>query len=160
MRMRMIVAALSLFCAVSVGQTSHGPQPDPDRSPEEQTVAILLADNGQAPIPGFVQTLVNRMGDDAAIGVVQYLGDRKATASVDPTSPQEIERILAIIRMAFAAPNIVQPERARIPKASLVLLKYLTCLPAAGLLRNEIDSTSRVVEDVKVRPLKERGHPQ
>jgi hypothetical protein len=155
MRIKNIVATMLLSCAVSVGQASQRPQQDLYRSSEERTVAMLLADNGQAAIPGFLQTLVNRMGDDAAVGIIQYLGERKMTASEDFTSPQETERILDIIRMAFAVPSTIESDRERIPKASLVLMKYLTCLPASGSLRDDIESTSRFVEELKVRTVKQ-----
>lgn len=154
MRIPSILVILLLFCVVSMGQTSSFSPQIADRSSPEQTVASLLADDGQAPIFGFLQTVVSQLGDDAAVGVIQYLGERKMTASADPASPQEIRRILEIVRMAFAVRVISHPDRTRVPNATLVLLKYLACLPAANAEKENLESTSRFVEDLKLRQLK------
>jgi hypothetical protein len=156
MRPRTIAATLLLLCAVGVAQT-RGAQRDLYRSEEEKTVAILLADNGTAPVPGFLDTRVSQLGDDAAIGVIQYLGQRKTAVSSDSTSPQEIRRILEIIRMAFVLPNSkrVPADGKGIPKATMVLLQYLGCLPAAASVKDDIESTSRFIEELKSRELRE-----
>lgn len=151
MRIKIVLAALSLSWTAALGQASNSHQQPAGRSSPEETVAILLADNGQAPIPGFLQTLVSQLGDDAAVGVIQYLGERKMTAAVDPVSAQEVRRILEIVRMAFAVPITNHPDRSRIPNATLVLLKYLTCLPIASVERADLESTSQVVEELKLR---------
>jgi hypothetical protein len=147
MRTRIILVIAFLWCSACVAQTqveARQTQPDP-----EGTVAILLGDNGQAPIPGFVDTLVRRLGDGAAVGVIQYLGRRKTTVSRDPTSTEEIKRILLIIRMAFDTPNIIESMEDRSPKATLILLQYLSGLPAAGPVREDIRATGDMVEKLK-----------
>src|SRR5215471_7825873 len=105
----------------------------------EQTVSTLLADDGHAPIVGFVETMVGRLGDGAAVGVIQYIGERKDSVSEDSVSPEEIRRILDILRMSFAAPQIIEAPQNRSPKATLVLLKYLSALPAARGAKADLD---------------------
>ena len=126
----------------------------PRQSEAERTVATLLADNGLAPLPGFVDTLVTRLGDGAAVGVIQYLGARKVNVSEDLTSPGEIRRILYIVKTAFSAPDIIEAEENRSPKATLVLLKYLGCLPAAATVKTDLESTTRFVEQLKLTDAK------
>lgn len=147
--MRTVLVMAVLCCIVAVGQTSTDSQRDSHQSSAQQAVAILLADNGRAPIPGFLETRMSQLGDDAAVGVIQYLGERKTTTSKDFTSPQEIQRILRIIRMAFAVPNINHANGNRTPKATLVLLQYLTCLPAATAVKSDLENTSKFVEQLK-----------
>jgi hypothetical protein len=120
---------------------------------------MLLADTGRAPIPGFIETLVTRLGDGAAVGVIQYLGGRRVSVSDDAISREEVERILAIVRMAFAAPSVIQLEENRMPKATLILLRYLRLVSAPGSLREDIDSTSRFVEELKLRQLRGAAQP-
>jgi hypothetical protein len=156
--MRTKIAAVALlWCVASAAQTSNSPKQAAYRSEEEKTIAILLADNGTAPIFGFLQTGVSQLGDDAAVGVMQYLGERKTTVSADSTSPQEIRRILEIIRMAFVLPNSKRSldDGKGIPKATMVLLQYLRCLPRAASVKEELDTTTRFIEGVKLRQLKE-----
>lgn len=138
---------LVVFAQTVVTAQSH-------QSEAERTVATLLADNGLAPLPGFVDTLVTRLGDGAAVGVIQYLGARKANVSEDLTSPQEISRILYIIRTAFAAPKIIEADENRSPKATLVLLKYLSCLPAAAAVKTDLESTTSFIEQLKLADAK------
>lgn len=71
MNSRATLAIVLSFGLISAGQTSKDPQQTSYQSRAEQTVAILLADNGSAPIPGFLQTLVSQLGDDAG-GLPQY----------------------------------------------------------------------------------------
>jgi|GEM_PF-6491463 hypothetical protein len=90
------------------------------------------------------------MGDRAALGVFQYLGERKTTVAEDSTSPQEVKMILYIIRTSFAKPSIIDSEANRSPKATMVLLKYLGTLPAARSLRNDLQQTTIFVEQTKL----------
>jgi hypothetical protein len=156
--MRLKVLVVMLFCCVGcIAQEQKGDRSlTSHRSEEEQAVAILLADNGLAPIPGFLETRVSQLGDDAAVGVMQYLGERKTTVSGDSTSPEEIRRILDIIRMAFALPNSkrVPADGKGVPRATLVLLEYLSCLPSSASVRNELADASRLLTEAKMRELK------
>ena len=145
---RMIEVVVLLFCIVGVSQSPNSTSQGSYDSSAHQTVAMLMADNGQAPIPGFFQTLVSQLGDDAALDVMQYLGERKATVAEDSVSPQEISRILDIVHMAFAVPGD-HPTGNRVPKATLVLLKYLSCLPSASSEKENLANTSKFVEQLK-----------
>lgn len=147
---KIILLTLVSVYASGVSQTVTSSQPASPRSDAEQTVAILLADNGRAPIPGFVETSVNRLGDGAALGIIQYLGERKERVSEDPSSSEEVRRMLLIIRMAFAAPNIIQSDENRYPRATLVLLKYLSCLPVANAVKDDIASTNHLMEQTRL----------
>jgi hypothetical protein len=149
MKMIIILIVFSLWPLDGMSQTAIG-SPQTPRQPEaEQTIAILLADHGQAPIPGFIATLVSRMGDGAAVGMMQYLGDRKTTVAEDPTSPEEIRRMLEIIRMAFSTPTIIDSAENKVPKVTLILLNYLGSLPAAKAAKTDMKSTSDFVEQMK-----------
>jgi hypothetical protein len=55
----------------------------------------------------------------------------KTTVSEDSTSPEELRRILIIIKMSFEVPTIIEANENRVPKATLVLLSYLGSLSAA-----------------------------
>ena len=52
--------------------------------------------------------------------------------SGEDASPQEVTRILEIIRMAFSWPNNkrIPADGKGVPKATLLLLQYLSCLGA------------------------------
>jgi hypothetical protein len=148
------VILLTVLLAAGACCAQAGSRPGSKRSDEERTVAALLADNGRAPIPGFLETLVARLGDGAAVGVIQYLGERKTSVSDDAISRDEVERSLAIVRMAFAAPNVIQLDENRVPKATLILLRYLNVV-SDGSVRDDVASTSRFVEELKFRQLKQ-----
>jgi hypothetical protein len=57
--------------------------------------------------------------------------------------------ILYIIRTSFAVPNIIDSEENRSPKATMVLLKYLSSLPAARAARDDLQKTIAFVEEKK-----------
>jgi hypothetical protein len=152
------VFVLTLFsCGAGARQALNASKPSSHRSDAERTVAMLLADNGQAPITGFTQTVITRLGDGAAVGVIQYLGERKTTVSKDATSPEEVRRILLILRMSFAAPQIIQSDENRSPRATLILLRYLSSLPAAGAVKDDIRSACDFIEQLKVHQLNENS---
>jgi hypothetical protein len=149
MKTVLILAVASLCCGAGLAQSPQGAsQASPCSNPEE-TVAVLLADNGRAPIPGFFQKRVVGLGDAAAVGIIQFLGDRKATVSKDSTSTEEIRRVLLIIQIAFEAPNAIQCSENRYPKATLVLLKYLSSLPTAGPVQDDLRGTAEMIEKLK-----------
>lgn len=142
----------TVLCSIlTVGQTANGAHPD--RSEAEKTVSILLGDDGHAPIPGFVATLVNRLGDGAAVGIIQYLGERKTTVGEDITSPEELRRILTVIKMSFEVPAIIEAKENRMPKATLILLNYLGSLPAARAVKADLDNTNKFIEQLKLDAL-------
>jgi hypothetical protein len=151
-RMKTLIVCICVvfYSTAIVGQTSGA---QPDRSEAEKTVAILLGDDGHAPIPGFVATLVNRLGDGAAVGIIQYLGERKISVSEDSTSPEELRRILVVIKISFEVPSIIEAKENRTPKATLILLNYLDSLPAARAVKSELESANKFVEQSKLDAL-------
>lgn len=146
MKPTMVLALAVLSCKLSQSQITASQQAD--QSEAERTVAAVLADGGHPPILGFLETLVGRLGDDAAVGVIQYLGNRKSNVSEDSVSPDEIRRILYVVRTAFSTPRIIESGEKRSPKATLVLLKYLGCLPSARAVKRELDDTGAFVEQI------------
>src|ERR1700694_3973691 len=146
MKNAIILLLAVFFCVEGLGQTTS---PKGNQSEAERTVATLLADGGHSPTVGFLDTLVGRLGDGAAVGVIQYLGRRKSTVSEDSTSPDEIRRILYIVRTAFATPRIIEADENRSPNATLVLLKYLSGLSGAGAVKSDLESTINFVEQLK-----------
>ena len=153
MKTTMVLALAVLSCKLSLSQITASHKED--QSEAERTVAPLLADGGHAPIVGFLETLVGRLGDDAAVGVIQYLGNRKSNVSEDSVSPDEIRRILYVVRTAFSTPGIIESGEKRSPKATLVLLKYLGCLPSARAVKRELDDTGAFVEQIKLESSKD-----
>jgi len=66
--------------------------------------------------------------------------------SLTPSTAQEIEGILFVIRMAFAAPAIINSEADREPKATSMLLTYLSSLQISNGVKQEIQQTRQFVE--------------
>lgn len=65
-----IMTVVLLCCAAIAAQTSSGSERTFHESDGEQIAAMLLADDGRAPIFGFLETQVGQLGDDAALGVM------------------------------------------------------------------------------------------
>lgn len=82
---------------------------------------------------------VNRLGDRAALGLIRHMG-----AQI-PSDPQELGRILNVIRMAYAAPKMISYDADRDPKATLLLLSYLDFLPLPGKSKAEVEQTRAYV---------------
>ncbi len=146
-----ILSILLLSYGISLAQPQSGAPAAPKRSDAEQLVALVLDDNASSPAYGVssVVTGFNRMGDKAALGVFEYLGERKTTVAEESTSPEEVRMILYIIRTSFAAPNIIDSAENGSPKATMVLLKYLGSLPAARAVRDDLQKTIAFVEETK-----------
>lgn len=142
------IAALS--CVNIFAQTNDSNvarQSDPD-----EIVAIVLAQNGHSPAYGlsFIEKQIHGMGDAVAVGVIQYLGGRKTTVSEDVVSPDEMKMILFIARKSFEAPALITLEKNRSPRATLVLLEYLGTLPAANAVRDDLERTTRLAEQIRL----------
>ena len=152
MKILSILSMALLSYGISLAQNSTGSAPAPKRSDAQQLVALVLADNASSPAYGVssVQTSFNRMGDKAALAVFQYLGERKTVVAKDPTSPEELRMILLIIRMSFAVPNIIESEEHRSPKATMVLLSYLSSLSVANTVKDDLEKTIGFVERTKL----------
>lgn len=128
--MKPLVVALIMFCAI--GQTSFGQEGSKD--PYFEELVNMLASR-TTPLVSMQEKAVNRLGDRAAIGLVRHLGVHT------PSTSQEVEGVLFVIRMAFASPQTISSDADREPKATLVLLAYLNFLPASKDLKTEIEHT-------------------
>lgn len=102
---------------------------------EERLVAYFIGTPGTVVYYSMQVKAVNRLGDGAAIGVMRYLGEQSLT------SPEEGTRILGLIKMAYAAPEAIRSDSDREPKATLVLLKYLSYSTISKKLQPEIEQT-------------------
>lgn len=142
----LLIVGLLLGCSV-LAQTA--PESFSGQLGAERTVSTLLADNGKAPIVSFAEKRIGRLGDGAALGIILYIGDRMIGAPNVPLSPEEVRRMLLIVRMSFAAPKIIETEENRSPKATLVLLKYLGSLPSAKSLQEDFHNTLTLVEKIE-----------
>src|SRR5581483_10424709 len=133
--MKNSIAMLVVFLAVGhTGFSQEGSQ-DPY---SEKLVAALASRN--APLISMQEKAINRLGDRAAIGFVRHLGGQT------PSTPQEVEGILFVIRMAFASPEIIGSEADREPKATSMLLTYLAILQTSNGIKQEIQQTRQFVE--------------
>jgi hypothetical protein len=83
-------------------------------------------------------------------GAIQYLSERQITASESVISPDEMKMILLIVRMSFETPAMIEPEKNRLPRATLVLLKYLGTLPAASAVRDDLERTTKFAEQISL----------
>jgi hypothetical protein len=79
------------------------------------------------------------MGDAAAVAITKVVSDKDL-------SPEDIEIILLVVRMSFAAPRIVEIRPDRQPRTTLFLLKYLDGLGIPPDLKRKIAETKRFVE--------------
>lgn len=144
------LAIAALFSVTIFAQTNDpnvASQSDPD-----EIAAIVLAQNGHSPAYGmsFIEKQLHSMGDAVAVGVIQYLGERKTTVSEDVVSPDEMKMILLIVRKSFEEPALIKPEKNRSPRATLVLLKYLGALPPANAVRDDLERTTRFAEHLRL----------
>lgn len=126
-----------LVVFLAVGHTGFG-QEGPQDPYSEKLVAALASRN--APLISMQEKAINRLGDRAAIGFARHLGGQT------PSTPQEVEGILFVIRMAFASPEIIGPEADREPKATSMLLTYLAILQTSNGIKQEIQQTRQFVE--------------
>lgn len=110
MRILGFIILVSMFAHTLQGQI-------PDNSPE---AAIRDALNQKSDFfgSGTMDKQLSRMGDAAAVATIKFLAGKALTAV-------EIDRILIIIRMAFSAPQIVDNESDREPRAALFILQSL-----------------------------------
>ncbi len=106
----------------------------------EKLVTALVAGRGTLVVYSMQEKALNRLGDGAAIGLIRHVG-----AQI-PTTSQEVQRMLSVIRMAFAAPEIIASDADREPKATVVLLSYLSFLPVSSSLKEQIKDTRTYVE--------------
>ncbi len=133
MRVSIVLLSVSLLPSVAICQSSA----------QENLEGLVRAFLNQKSKPLLIESPMegplNRSGDAAAVAVTRVVQDRDL-------SPEEIDRILLIINMSFAAPRIVEPESDRQPRTTLFLLKYLDTLPVSPELKHKIAATKQFVE--------------
>jgi hypothetical protein len=114
-------------------------QANPEDPYGEKLVSSFV-DHPGAPVISMQEKTVNRLGDGAAVGLIRRLGTHP------PATPEELQRILTVVKMAFAIPQIIRSEADREPKATLLLLSYLGYLPASASIKGEIEQTRSYVQ--------------
>jgi hypothetical protein len=134
--MKKLIAILVVF--LTSGHTGFSQEGSQD--PYSEKLVTTLASRN-APIISMQEKAINRLGDRAAIGFVRHLG-----GSQSPSTPQEVQGILFVIRMAFASPEIISSEADREPKATSILLTYLSSLQTSNGVKQEIQQTRQFVE--------------
>lgn len=132
--MRDLSTLIIMFCAIGFASVGYANSQDP----YSETLVSTLASRS-APIASMQEKAVNRLGDGAAVGLIRHIGAQT------PATPHEIEGILFVVRMAFAAPEIISAGADREPKATLLLLSYLNYLPASSSVRGEVERTRSYV---------------
>jgi hypothetical protein len=105
----------------------------------EKLVASIVTAPPHTPILTMQQKAVGRLGDRAAVGLIRHIG-----AQV-PATPQELERILNVIKMAYAVPEAISSDADREPKATSLLLSYLRSLPMSENSKAEVENTRAYV---------------
>lgn len=108
--------------------------------PYAERLVSSLVDRHSAPIISMQEKAVNRLGDGAAVGLIRRVGVQP------PATAEEVQSILLVIRMAFAAPQIISSHADHEPKAALLLLAYLRYLPVSANIKGEIDQTRSYVQ--------------
>lgn len=127
MKLSVAILALLLFSGIANCQTAPS---------SEQEIGRIMQSSGYE---GHDDKVIGRMGDAAAVAITKVIGDKDLTAD-------DIERILLIIHMSFAAPRIIEVESDRQPRTTLFLLKYLDTLPTRRELRRKIAEMKGFVE--------------
>jgi hypothetical protein len=89
---------------------------------------------------GHLTKQLRTAGDGAAVALTKLLGDRSLS---DP----EIETILVFLSDAFSDLAAVQVAPDREPRATLLLLKYLSCVTQNPELRRKmVDTRQRALD--------------
>lgn len=127
--MKLSVALFALVLFSGIGNCQTAPSP-------EQEIGRIMQSSGYE---GHDDKVIGRMGDAAAVAITKVVGDKDLSAD-------DIERILLVIHMSFAAPRIIELESDRQPRTTLFLLKYLDTLPTRRELRRKIADMKTFVE--------------
>ena len=104
----------------------------------EHSVRLLLNELSAGYITGFAEKPIARLGDAAAVAVTQIFADREPTAT-------EMYNILDVVKIAFARPSIVALDSERLPRTTLLLLRYMDVLTINPDLKAKIADTRRLV---------------
>lgn len=124
-----IVLCLGLIMASNAhGQAGNDP---------EHVVREIIASGF---IDGHDQKVIGQLGDAGAVLLTKILGGRGLT-------PRIIGGALDVITESFADPRLVQAERDKQPRATLLVLKYLDLSTNDVALKKHVAETRRYVED-------------
>jgi hypothetical protein len=135
-----LVSAAPAICESSAGENL-----------ERVVRSFLDSRSGPIMIEGPMEKALNQSGDNVAVVVTKVIADRNLT-------PGDLNRILLLIRMSFAAPRIVESESDRQPRTTLFVLKYLGSLPAPPELKRKIAETRSFVQESAKSSA--TGHPR
>ena len=133
--MRILLAICSIAivlstCAAQVGDDSYS----------IDLVRKLL----QSPVlqaSGFGEKQMNRLGDRVSIALIKILNEK------DLSNPEEIRKILPLIRGAFVAPQIITIPEDKNPAVTVLLLGHLGAIAQDGVLRKEIADLREFIEE-------------
>jgi len=90
-------------------------------------------------ITGWDVKAFNRSGDLVPLAIVQTLSE------AEMTSPQTLEKVLLILREAFACPSrCVTPSSDRQPRIALLLLEHLRN-NTSGKMQSSVDETKEFI---------------
>jgi hypothetical protein len=84
---------------------------------------------------------LNRLGDRVSIALIKILNEK------DLSNPEEVRKILPLIRGAFVAPQIITIPEAKNPAVTLLLLSHLEITAQDGVLRKEIADLRAFIEE-------------
>lgn len=107
------------------------------RPAAEQIVRKMLSD----PMRGYSsweEKDLNKLGDASAVVATKVLDGK--TLSVN-----EIRQALLIVEFSFEAPNLIEVESDRQPKAASILVDKLRRMPAASGLKEDFHGTKKVL---------------
>lgn len=130
------VFSLIVLLATANSVFAQTASPDPYA---EKLVTSLVTSGDNTPILSVQEKAINRLGDSAAMGLIRYVGTQTPT-------PKQITKILSVINMAFAAPEAINSDADREPKATLLLLSYLSLLPTGVNAKGEIAHTQSYIQ--------------
>jgi hypothetical protein len=133
-----MIRLLIVVIVLGIGQRSFSESHTQDPY-DEALVTSFVCPPGTFIIYSMQEKAVNRLGDRAAIGLIRYLGTR------DPSTSKEVERILGVIKMAYAEPEAINSDGDREPKATLLLLAYLNYLPVSKKMSPALKQTRMYV---------------
>ena len=106
------VFALLLFCGVAYGQTS--------KLSDEQIVERVIT---SGVVEGNQDKQISRLGDAAAVAATKVIGGKLVRGETITAS--DVNGVAIVLRLAFAAPTIVDATSDREPKTAIVLLQFL-----------------------------------
>lgn len=90
---------------------------------------------------GFSEKQLNRLGDKVSIAILKIFSDEELK------EPENIRAILALIRHAFDAPEVISIESDKHPRVTLMLLRFLESGSADEAVRVEVSGIIQFVQE-------------